>query len=98
MFQPKPVAANWDPPRPAQTVPPESMQIERRNIPRREALVRRVVNEFNEMPGLSLSLSQASRLLGLAQDACARILVRLIDEGRLRRDFAGRYIKPDSRP
>ena len=41
-----------------------------------------------EMPGLSLTLAQATRLLGVSPEACRRILGVLIHEGsvRLRRD------------
>jgi hypothetical protein len=95
----KPAASKEGPllPAPA-SVPLPSNRLERRDLQRRDALVRRVVNEFDEMPGLSLSLAQASRLLGLAEEACARIFLRLVDQGRLRRDPYGRYIRRDQRP
>ena len=40
----------------------------------REAIVRRIVAEFHDMPGLVLSVKQASRFLGVDEAACARIL------------------------
>jgi len=43
---------------------------ERRDPVRRAAVVRRIAAEFREMPGLVLSIPQASRLLGLDQAAC----------------------------
>ena len=58
---------------------------ERRDLASREAVVRRIVAEFQDMPGLVLSLKQASRFLGIDQAACARILTALTQAGVLRR-------------
>ena len=71
---------------------PERLLPERRNLATRKALIGRVRSEFREMPGLSLTLAQATRLLGVSPEACRRILGVLIQEGsvRLRRD--GRYV------
>ena len=55
---------------------------ERRNFAAREAVVRRIVAEFHDMPGLLLSVKQASRFLGVDEAACARILVSLTPKGR----------------
>lgn len=57
---------------------------ERRDLIRREALSRRVLAEFTEMPGLALTLQQAARLFGIGPDVCARILSQHIRQGRLR--------------
>ena len=46
-------------------VPMSLQSIERRDLARRASVVRRIVAEFWEMPGLVLSIPQASRLLGL---------------------------------
>ena len=70
---------------------PNARRPERRNVPAREALVGRIRREFEEMPGLSLTLPQSSRLFGLPSDVCSRILTRLIDERRLRLTGDGRY-------
>lgn len=59
---------------------------ERRNLVVREAIVRRIVAEFNDMPGLVLSVKQASRFLGVDEAACARILASLTQAGILRRN------------
>jgi hypothetical protein len=59
--------------------------IERRDVLRREAIVRRIVSEFQDMPGLVLSLKQASRFLGVDEGACARIFDELTGAGVLRR-------------
>jgi DNA-binding IclR family transcriptional regulator len=65
--------------------------IERRDLARRASVVRRIVAEFWEMPGLVLSIPQASRLLGLDESACVRILGTLEREGLLRRRAGGAY-------
>jgi CRP-like cAMP-binding protein len=55
------------------------------DVHRREALIQRVKSEFREMPGLCLTLPQVSRLLGLPEDACERILSALVADGDLRK-------------
>ena len=65
--------------------------VERRDIVRRAAIIRRIAAEFREMPGLVLSVPQASRLLGLDEPACERILATLAREGLLRRRAGGAY-------
>jgi hypothetical protein len=65
------------------TLPPGIL--ERRDAARRDAIVRRIVAEFQDMPGLVLSVKQASRFLGVDAAACARILEALTDAGILRR-------------
>src|SRR4029453_5060086 len=57
---------------------------ERRDLARRETLMRRIEAEFPNMPGLVLSLKQASRFLGIDEAACARILATLTQAGVLR--------------
>lgn len=57
---------------------------ERRDFAKREALSRRVLSEFTEMPGLVLTLEQAARLFGIGFDACGRILREHIGRGQLR--------------
>jgi MarR family len=64
---------------------------ERRDPVRRAAVVARIAAEFREMPGLILSVKQASRLLGLDEPACERILNELERDGLLRRRRAGTY-------
>ena len=65
--------------------------IERRNLVRREALVRRIAAEFRDMPGLVLTVKQASRLLAVDEAACERILGGLASQGILRRRDGGSY-------
>jgi hypothetical protein len=63
-------------------IPPQF--VERRDFARREALSRRVLSEFTEMPGLVLTLEQAARLFGIGFEACGRILREHIERGQLR--------------
>jgi hypothetical protein len=69
--------------------------VERRNIERREALVRRIVAEFDEMPGLRLSLGQASRLLGVTEAIAGRVLGALARSGILHRNASNMYVRRD---
>jgi hypothetical protein len=64
---------------------------ERRDADARWRLIHRVWGEFDEMPGTSLTLPQASRLFGLPIDVCDRILVNLVQVGRLHRTHDGRF-------
>ncbi len=66
---------------------------ERRNLLRREGLVRRIIAEFDDMPGLKLSLRQTMRLLGVDEGACLRILDGLTKTGHIRRDSQHLYVR-----
>jgi hypothetical protein len=74
----------------------DSFVVERRDHIRRAAIVRRIAAEFLEMPGLVLSTRQASRLLGLDEAACGRILSSLVDDGILRRRGRDSYGRSDA--
>ena len=69
--------------------------VDRRDHVRREALVRRIVAEFDDMPGLALTVRQASRLLGVDHGACMRILDALRRDGRLRCTPQNQYMRGD---
>ena len=69
---------------------------ERRDFARREAVVRRIIAEFHDMPGLVLSLKQASRFLGVDEAACGRILATLTETGVLRRSASEYYSRRES--
>ena len=56
-----------------------------------KALERRIRGEYGEMPGLRLTVDQASRLWSLDRATCAHLLDGLITERFLRRDEYGRY-------
>jgi hypothetical protein len=60
-----------------------------------EAMARRVLAEFDEMPGLALTVTQASRLFGIDQDVCRVVLDTLIDMEYLRQTSAGTIIRGD---
>ena len=65
--------------------------VERRDLSARRALVRRIRSEFDEMPGTALTLAQAARLFGISTAVCERLLVSLVNDGRLRRTPDGRF-------
>ena len=71
---------------------------ERRDVVMRKALIHRIRSEFQEMRGLSLTLVQAARLFGIPQEVCARVLLRLADEGLLRLTTEGRYMLRGENP
>ncbi|WP_239488505.1 hypothetical protein [Luteitalea sp. TBR-22] len=60
---------------------------------RPEAL-QRVVGEYLEMPGLSLSASQAARLWHLDARQCEQLLEVLVDRHFLHRTSRGLYVRP----
>ena len=64
-------------------------------------LLRRVEGEYREMPGMSLTLSQAERLWGLDRGTCTFVLTTLIERRVLRQanewripTRAGRLMRP----
>lgn len=50
-----------------------------------DTVTARVRAEFDEMPGMTLTVPQASRLFGLEEDICRTIVERLIRAAYLRR-------------
>lgn len=76
----------------APAVPTTTLPEERRNVATHNALTRRIRSEFEEMPGLSLTLIQAVRLFGVSADVTARIFRGLAGEGVLRLSAEGRYL------
>jgi hypothetical protein len=56
-------------------------------------LTRRVQAEYTEMPGLSVTLSQAQRLLGIDHETCVVVIRTLVDRRFLKRTPQGRYIR-----
>lgn len=59
--------------------------------PSGETLERRIAAEFLEMPGLSLTQSQARRLFNIPEPACSHTLDALVERGLLQRAPDGRY-------
>ena len=55
--------------------------------------VQRIVGEYLEMPGLSLTTEQASRLWALEPGTCEQLLQHLVHRGFLRRTVRGAYVR-----
>jgi hypothetical protein len=66
----------------------------RRDTAARKLLRTRILSEFNEMPGMSLTAAQASRLFGLPHETCSRILDELAGAGLLHRRVSGCFGLP----
>ncbi len=60
-----------------------------------ELLVHRIRGEFLEMPGLRLTLQQASRLWHLDAATCTSALMRLVGDRFLERTASGAYVRAD---
>lgn len=57
----------------------------------------RVSAEFREMPGLTLTVLQGSRLFGLTHGECQTLFAQLVEQGFLVRTAEGQYIRPSMR-
>jgi predicted transcriptional regulator of viral defense system len=62
------------------------------------AAVNRIRAEFEEMPSLRVTLSEARRLFGLPDPAASWVLRRLAREGFLVRTARGQYIRRAAHP
>ena len=60
-----------------------------------QELTRRIQAEYAEMPGLSVTLAQAQRLLASDRQTCTAAFKMLIGRGVLRRTAQGRYVRCD---
>jgi len=58
-----------------------------------EAIIRRVRDEFHEMPGLRLTPAQATRLWGLERETCRKVIDALVATAFLRWTPAGTVMK-----
>lgn len=56
-----------------------------------DQILRRIRNEYIEMPGLQLTVRQAQRLWGLDAETCSQAIELLVDAKFLRRIGAERY-------
>lgn len=54
-----------------------------------DSLTKRVLAEFEEMPGLTLTRHQASKLFGLEPELCRVVLDSLVDLAYLRQTTSG---------
>jgi hypothetical protein len=64
---------------------------DRRDHDSRDRLLRRIREEFREMPCMRLTDMQSARLFGLNRAVCTRVLVALMSEGTLWKGADGRY-------
>jgi hypothetical protein len=62
---------------------------ERRDAVGRHLLRRRFHSEYEELPGMSLTPDQASRLFALPADVCRRVFDELVEAGVLSRRWEG---------
>ncbi|HUE86164.1 MAG TPA: hypothetical protein VMO26_08805 [Vicinamibacterales bacterium] len=67
--------------------------LDRRDVASREELLRRVLSEYREVPGLRLTIAQATRLFGLRDDICLRVLQVLVERAILRRHLDGSFAR-----
>lgn len=56
-------------------------------------LTRRVQSEYAEMPGLSVTMPQAQRLLDIDRTTCTLVFKTLVNRGFLRRTPKGTYVR-----
>jgi hypothetical protein len=63
-----------------------------------ETVMRRVLAEFEEMPGMALTRRQAARLFGLEQDLCRIVIDVLLDSAYLRETSTGIIMLGDRVP
>jgi len=56
-------------------------------------LTRRIQKEYAEMPGLTITLGQAQRLLAIDETTCTAVFRTLIKRGVLRRTSEGQYVR-----
>ena len=70
-------------------------RVQRGNAMNVDAVAKRVRAEFEEMPGLTLTVSQASRLFGLDRDVCRDVIDELVRRAYLRRTKAGGITRDD---
>jgi hypothetical protein len=56
-------------------------------------VARRVQAEYDEMPGLCITLRQAQRLLSIDDQTCATVFNTLMHHGVLKRTKDGQYVR-----
>ena len=65
-------------------------------MPDVDLVVRRVRQEFREMPGLRLTPAQATRLWGLDTETCRAVIDRLVAVAFLRRSANGTVTRSET--
>ena len=66
--------------------------IDRRDPAGRQLLRRRFHDEYQELPGLSLTADQAARLFAIRADVCQRVFEELVQAGVLSRKWKDQYV------
>jgi hypothetical protein len=61
-----------------------------------DALVTRIKSEFNESPGMCLTLRQGARLWGIPPEECVLVVERLVKEDFLRWTRNGELVRTES--
>jgi hypothetical protein len=56
-------------------------------------LARQIQAEYAEMPGLSVTLSQAQKLWTLDRETCDTVFERLIERGVVKMTTQGRFVR-----
>ena len=84
-----PLRAQQPPPR---RVPVGVLQEEATGAPQFAQLLRRIQNEYREMPGLKLTEAQARRLWDLDVSTCSVVLTTLLQRRFLKRTASGTYV------
>jgi hypothetical protein len=67
-----------------------------RHFPEIETVMATVRQEFDEMPGLTLTADQARRLWALEPRICSVVLDQLVTTGYLCQTVTGHYTKPSA--
>jgi hypothetical protein len=70
-----------------------SATLDSRTAPRIDQLVTRIRAEYLELPGLRLTLSQASRLFGVERVECEHVLTELVSHRFLKTMGDGSFIR-----
>lgn len=60
-----------------------------------DELIKRVRGEYDEMPGLALTMPQAQRLWALDRQTCTLLLSTLVERRFLRTTNRGRYVRTE---
>jgi hypothetical protein len=68
-----------------------------RTTPAIRELLLRIEGEYREMPGLSLTMSQAGRLWGLDRGTCSFVLTTLIELRVLKQTRMGTFLRGPER-
>ena len=72
---------------------PDLIMQEDQAVKTTSALIERIRGEFNEMPGLQLTIAQASRLWGLEASACRHVIESLVNSEFLRWTQSGTIVR-----